>query len=196
MSKLQNGLGCIRNTLLLSKWCMNPSSRKSIEEGSTRRLHVSDYFMKVKSPWCEIAPLDPDSKVSEAMRRIVIHGLNLAYDGYIIGVCGWQTQPTLLELESLLVEKDILVKQMVDFSLKSEDEAFFSHKERRKSRGETSKQLRKGGWWRSQEGVNTQATDSKIEIKKIIKRSIKMKHATTVISKATLQEIIGARGDQ
>ena len=79
------------------------------------------------------------------MRRIVIHGLNLAYDGYIIGVCGWQTQPTLLELESLLVEKDILVKQMVDFSLKSEDEAFFSHKERRKSRGETSKQLRKGG---------------------------------------------------
>ena len=78
------------------------------------------------------------------MRRIIIHRLNPEYEGYIAGICGWQVQPTLLELKSLLVAQETLVKQMVGVPLKSEDEALFSNKEKSRAHGDTSKQPGKG----------------------------------------------------
>ena len=93
----------------------------------------------------EIVELDPNSKVSKArMRRIIIHSLNSEYSGYIVGICAWRVQPTILELKSLLVAQETLVKQTADVSLKSEDEALSSHKERSRSRRVVSKQPRKG----------------------------------------------------
>ena len=60
------------------------------------------------------------------------------------GICDWSVQPTLLELESLLVAQETLVKQTVGVSLKSIDEILSSHKEKGKSQSETSKQPLKG----------------------------------------------------
>ena len=60
------------------------------------------------------------------MRRIIIHGLRLEYRSFVATIQGWPVQPSLVELENLLVDQEALVKQMVKVSLKSEEEALFS----------------------------------------------------------------------
>jgi len=91
---------------------------------------ISWYFMKIKSLCYGITKLDPNSRIPEArMRRIIIHGLRPDYHGYIVGVRGWQTQPTLLELKGLSAVQETLIKQMARFSIKNEDKALFSNKE-------------------------------------------------------------------
>ena len=64
------------------------------------------------------------------MRRIIIHDLYPEYSGYV-GICGWQVQSTLLELESLLVTQKIIVKQIAGVSLKRKDEAIFNQKKKK-----------------------------------------------------------------
>ncbi|KAL4182452.1 hypothetical protein AMTRI_Chr11g150150 [Amborella trichopoda] len=88
----------------------------------------------VKSLCHEISKLDLKSQISETrMRRIIIRGLRPEYNGFMTAIKGWQTQPSLLELESLLENQDTLAKQMAGIFVKVEEEALFA----RKKAGET-----------------------------------------------------------
>ena len=90
-------------------------------------MTITQYFTKVKSFYREISELDPASNISNArMRRIVIHGLRPEYRSFVAAIQGWPVQPSLVELENLLVDQEALVKKMVGVSLKSEKEALFS----------------------------------------------------------------------
>ncbi|XP_077251124.1 uncharacterized protein LOC143890363 [Tasmannia lanceolata] len=74
-------------------------------------LSVSDYFMKVKNLCNEISQLDDESKISESrMRRMIIRGLRPEFTGYITAIRGWPTQPSLLELENLLINQEMLAR--------------------------------------------------------------------------------------
>ncbi|PNT74084.1 hypothetical protein BRADI_1g07562v3 [Brachypodium distachyon] len=58
------------------------------------RLQLLENELAVKNICREISQFAPDEKVSEArMRRIIIHGLRLEYNGFIAAVMGWPTQP-------------------------------------------------------------------------------------------------------
>ena len=68
-----------------------------------------------------------ESKITDArMRRIIIRGLKPEYNGFITAIQGWPTQPTILELESLLTNQESLEKQMAGVTLKETEEALFS----------------------------------------------------------------------
>lgn len=108
-------------------------------------MTISQYFMKIKNICREIAQLDPESKISEQrMRRIIVRGLRPEYEGLITAVRGWPTQPSLLELESLLVNQESLSKQMAKVSLKTEEEALFNTKSKGRYKGRDMKKLKKG----------------------------------------------------
>ncbi|KAJ4951697.1 hypothetical protein NE237_028529 [Protea cynaroides] len=95
----------------------------SINQGN---LTISNYFMKVKMICQEIFQLNEESKISEAkQRRIIIRGLKQEYSSFIIAMQGWPTQPTLLELESLLANQESLAKQMAGLSVIENEEALF-----------------------------------------------------------------------
>lgn len=66
------------------------------------------------------------------MRRIITRGLRPEYSGLMATIRGWSTQPSLVELESLLANQETLTKQMARVTLKneSEEEALFSSKKR------------------------------------------------------------------
>ncbi|KAL8161569.1 hypothetical protein V2J09_013058 [Rumex salicifolius] len=93
------------------------------------QMSISQYFMKVKNICHEISQLDKESAISEArMRRIIIRGLRPEYNSFITAIQGWPTQPSLLELENLLVNKETLAKQMAGLSVKDHEEALYSNK--------------------------------------------------------------------
>ncbi|KAL8153640.1 hypothetical protein V2J09_011400 [Rumex salicifolius] len=93
------------------------------------QMSISQYFMKVKNICHEISQLDKESAISEArMRRIIIRGLRPEYNSFITAIQGWPTQPSLLELENLLVNQETLAKQMVGLSVKDHEEALYSNK--------------------------------------------------------------------
>ncbi|KAL8138008.1 hypothetical protein V2J09_004009 [Rumex salicifolius] len=84
---------------------------------------------KVKNICHEISQLDKESAISEArMRRIIIRGLRPEYNSFITAIQGWPTQPSLLELENLLVNQETLAKQMAGLSVKDHEEALYSNK--------------------------------------------------------------------
>ena len=91
-------------------------------------MMINQYFNKVKSLCREISELDPTAKNGDfRMRRIIIHGLRPEYRGFIAAIQGWPTQPSLVELENLLADQEMLAKQMSVVSLESESEkALFS----------------------------------------------------------------------
>jgi hypothetical protein len=94
-------------------------------------LTISQYFTKVKSICREISQLQPEEKISEArMKRIIIHGLRPEYSGFIAAVRGWPNQPSLVELENLLVNQEKLAKQMGSITEKEEEEALFTSKKK------------------------------------------------------------------
>ncbi|KAJ4972418.1 hypothetical protein NE237_005517 [Protea cynaroides] len=125
----------------------------SINQGN---LTISNYFMKVKMICQEISQLDEESKISEArQRQIIIRGLKQEYRSFIIATQGWPTQPTLLELESLLANQESLAKQMAGLSVKENEEAFFV--ERRNK----SKYKNKQSQGSSQIGEATKGRESK-----------------------------------
>ena len=70
------------------------------------------------------------------MRRIIIHGLRPEYRSFVAAIQGWPIQPSFVELENLLANQEVLVKQMARVLYKSEDEALFSgqYKDRPKRR--------------------------------------------------------------
>ncbi|KAL4198706.1 hypothetical protein AMTRI_Chr03g141390 [Amborella trichopoda] len=62
----------------------------------------------VKYLFHEILKLDPESHISDTrMKRIIIRGLRPGYNRFMTAIREWHTQPTLLELESLLVNQDV-----------------------------------------------------------------------------------------
>ena len=98
------------------------------QEGMT----ISQYFKKIKDLCQEISLLDPESKINEPrMRRIIIRGLKPEYNGFIMAIRGWPTQPTLVELENLLANQETLMKQMSGVSINNSEEALFSSGRRR-----------------------------------------------------------------
>jgi hypothetical protein len=94
-------------------------------------LTISQYFTKVKSISREISQLEPKEKIDEArMKRIIIHGLRHEYSGFIVAMRGWPNQPSLVELENLLVNQEELAKQMGSITEKEEEEALFTSKKK------------------------------------------------------------------
>jgi hypothetical protein len=92
-------------------------------------LTISQYFTKVKSICREISQLEPEEKIGEArMKRIIIHGIRPEYSGFIAAVRGWPNQPSLVELENLLVNQEELAKQIGSITEKEEEEALFTSK--------------------------------------------------------------------
>ena len=91
-------------------------------------MTINQYFNKVKSLCREIFELDPTAKIGDSrMRRIIIHGLRPEYREFTVAIQGWSTQPSLVELENLLADRETLAKQMSVVSLESESEkALFS----------------------------------------------------------------------
>ncbi|GAV88785.1 UBN2_3 domain-containing protein, partial [Cephalotus follicularis] len=89
-------------------------------------LSMSNYFMKVKMICQDMAQLDEEAKISNAgQRRIIIRGLKQEYNGFMIAIQGWPTQPTLFELENLLTDQESLAQQMASLSVKENEEALF-----------------------------------------------------------------------
>jgi hypothetical protein len=110
-----------------------------------RNMTITQYFTKVKSLCHKISELDPASNISESrIRRIIIHGLRPEYRSFITVVQGWPVQPSLVELENLLANQEVMVKQMVEVSLKSEEEALFSGKNIGRPKGRFNVGSKKG----------------------------------------------------
>lgn len=52
--------------------------------------------------------------------------MRLEYRSFVVAIQGWPIQPSFVELENLLANQEVLVKQMARVSYKSEKEALFS----------------------------------------------------------------------
>ncbi|KAG6470975.1 hypothetical protein ZIOFF_072064 [Zingiber officinale] len=90
---------------------------------------IAQYFHKVKLICREISELYPSAPIGEArIKRIIIHGLRPEYQGFIAAIQGWPTQPSLLEFENLLAGQEAIAKQMGGLSLKGEEEALYTNK--------------------------------------------------------------------
>ncbi|KAG6489183.1 hypothetical protein ZIOFF_050443 [Zingiber officinale] len=90
---------------------------------------IAQYFHKVKLICREISELDPSAPIGEArIKIIIIHGLRPEYRGFIAAIQGWPTQPSLLEFENLLAGQEAMAKQMGGLSLKDEEEALYTNK--------------------------------------------------------------------
>ncbi|KAJ4748220.1 Zinc-binding dehydrogenase family protein [Rhynchospora pubera] len=90
---------------------------------SQGNMTVSEYFLKVKNLCREIEQLDANAKIGEdRMRRIIINGMRPEFGAFVTAIQGWQTQPSLLDLESLLASQEALVKQLAGLTMKKEEE--------------------------------------------------------------------------
>lgn len=59
------------------------------------------------------------------MRRFLIHGLQKEYNPYVTSIQGWEKQPSVKELESLLSNKKALAKQMAKTISSEQDTVLF-----------------------------------------------------------------------
>jgi len=97
-----------------------------------RDMTIAQYFHKVKSFCPEIFELDPKAPISDTrMKRIIIHGLKPEFRSFVVAIQGWQTQPSLVQFENLLIGQEALAKQMGGVSLKKEEEALYANRGRR-----------------------------------------------------------------
>lgn len=91
-------------------------------------MSISDLFLKVKNLCYEISELDENEPISEArMRRHIIRCLRKEFIPFISSVQGWTTQPSIIELENLLSNKEALMRQMSG-KHRSEDVLFIKEK--------------------------------------------------------------------
>lgn len=127
--------------------CSTPLSGRSPRGRDRPVVHESDLCH-------EISQLDPESRISETrMRRIITRGLKPEYKGFMTAIRGWPTQPSPLELESLLANQETMARQMASVSVKDEEEALFTRGARSK-KTETAESSRRregslqGGAWR------------------------------------------------
>ncbi|GKU90510.1 hypothetical protein SLEP1_g4499 [Rubroshorea leprosula] len=83
-----------------------------------------------------------ESKIlDERMRRIIIHGIRPKFEAFITAVQGWQTQPTVDELENLLIDQEAQGKQAIEGAQKTEEEALFSGRGRGRGKYSTREGL-------------------------------------------------------
>ncbi|KAG6469327.1 hypothetical protein ZIOFF_074040 [Zingiber officinale] len=117
---------------------------------------IAQYFHKVKLICREISELDPSAPIGEArIKRIIIHGLRPEYRGFIAAIQGWPTQPSLLEFENLLAGQEAMAKQMGGLSLKDEEEALYTNKNKgsfKRHTGGSKKDGDKGKSYHGSEG--------------------------------------------
>ena len=73
------------------------------------------------------------------MRVARVNGLRPEYSGFMAAVSGWPTQSSLVELENLLANPEVLAKRMGNITLEEKDEEealFIKKKGPLRSRGE------------------------------------------------------------
>ena len=98
------------------------------------------------------------------MKRIIIHGLKPEYHGIITATRGWDREPTLTELENILINQEMLDKQMSKVSIKDDEKALFSGRRRfnRKDKAvtkhgpEDNKFTQRQGSWQRRPGESSQ----------------------------------------
>ena len=96
-----------------------------------RDITIAQYFHKIKTICREISKLDLKAPIGETrIKRIIIHGLRPEYRGFVADVQEWPTQSSLVEFENFLVGQEAMAKQMGGVSLKGEEEAFYTSKNR------------------------------------------------------------------
>lgn len=78
-------------------------------------------------------------------KRINVHGLRPEYQGFVADVQGWQTQPSLVDFENLLVGQEAIAKRIVGVSLKGEEEALYTNKSKGTSKRHTGNGSKKDG---------------------------------------------------
>ncbi|CAI0445668.1 unnamed protein product [Linum tenue] len=94
---------------------------------SQETLTIGQYFNKVKNVCAEISKLDPENPISEALtRRIIIRGLRQEFKRVVTATSGWSKEPTLVELENLLANEEILDDKMSKASTKEEEKALLN----------------------------------------------------------------------
>ena len=72
-------------------------------------MSINQYFTKVKSLCREISTLDSAAAIPESrIKRIIIHGLRPEYRSFITAIQGWSTQPSLIDLENLLANPEVI----------------------------------------------------------------------------------------
>lgn len=102
-------------------------------------MMISQYFHKVKTLCRESTELDPSDSIGETrMKRIIIHGLIPEYRGFVVDIQGWQNQPLVVEFENFLTGQEVLTKQMEGISLKGEEKALYTCKNKGNSRQHTA----------------------------------------------------------
>ena len=75
----------------------------------------------------EILELDSSEPISNArLRRYLIRGLRKEFMPFISLVQGWANQPSIVELENLLSNKEALLKQMSNKSSSQEDNDLYT----------------------------------------------------------------------
>lgn len=90
-------------------------------------MSISEYFLRVKNICAEISELDANEKISDArLRRFLIRGLKMEYIPFITSIQGWEKQPSVEELESLLSNQEALAKQMAKNLNSERDDVLFS----------------------------------------------------------------------
>lgn len=121
---------------------------------SQKNMTVSQYFSKVKSLSDEISKLDPENGITPTrMKRIIIHGLKPEYKSIITATRGWVIEPTLADLENLLINEEDLDKPMSSQPTIREETALFTDRRngRGRGRGRGRGQGRGAGRFNSQE---------------------------------------------
>ncbi|KAG6526559.1 hypothetical protein ZIOFF_016550 [Zingiber officinale] len=119
---------------ILRKWKIKAGKamfalKITIEEEILEHIRDAKTPKEVKLICREISELDPSAPIGEArIKRIIIHGLRPEYRGFIAAIQGWPTQPSLLEFENLLAGQEAMANQMGGLSLKDEEEAFYTNK--------------------------------------------------------------------
>ena len=123
---------------------------------SQRNMSVSQYFSKVKSLCDEISKLDPENGITQTrMKRIIIHGLKPEYKSIVTATRGWATEPTLADLENLLINEEDLDKPTTSQPTNGEETTLFTS--RRDGRGGSRSRGRGRGAGRSyNQGRGTQ----------------------------------------
>ncbi|VVB03426.1 unnamed protein product [Arabis nemorensis] len=105
------------------------------EARSTYTTSDTSTSTPVKSLCDEISKLDPENGITQTrMKRIIIHGLKPEYKSIITATRGWATEPTLADLENLLINEEDLDKSTLSGPTNGEETALFTN--RRSMQGE------------------------------------------------------------
>ena len=93
--------------------------------GNTRKLDNKPLFYQDN----DSTKLNQNSKISyRHIKKIIIYYLKPEYIEFIATIQSSPTQLSLLQLENLLANQEILAKQMVKVSRKSEEKTLFTSK--------------------------------------------------------------------